>query len=298
MKYAALAILLAVGFQETDPWRILFYTAAKDRKSVERRTARSDGSDLRAAPDEPEPRSELSSDGKTRVFQVFEKTTSQIRVSDSDGQNERNLTDGKHWDAFPQWSPDGKRIVFQSNRSGKRQIWIMDADGRNQTQLTDHSDGAMDPETSPNAELIAYREEHAAREKLPPSTLRTIDFSGRNSKVVLEKTPMLGHAWAPKGDRIAVSLVQELRILEVPSARAVKSFKFGDVHKDLYSHAAHAMKWRPDGQAIACTIEFLGGRTEGAKIFGDEQVFILPIEGKPAVIEAAGHAWPVRWIRG
>ncbi|HKS16231.1 MAG TPA: hypothetical protein VJU16_02910, partial [Planctomycetota bacterium] len=133
--------------------------------------------------------------------------------------------------------------------------------------------------------------------KLPPATLRTMDLAGGDKKVLIEKTQILGHSWSPKGDRLAVSLVQELRILEIPSGKAVRSFKFEEIHKDLYAHAAYGLIWRPDGGAIACTIPFLGGRMEGTEIFGDKQVFILPFEGKPVVIETDGTVGPVRWVR-
>jgi hypothetical protein len=138
---------------------------------------------------------------------------------------------------------------------------------------------------------------HPEHSKLPPSTLRIMDLAGRDSKALIEKTQMLGQAWSPKGDRIACSLVQELRILEVPSGKTVKSFKFQDIHKDLYAHAAYGLLWRPDGGAIACTIQFLGGRMVGAKVYGDDQIFVLPFEGKPAIIEAGGPAGPVRWSK-
>ena len=220
-----------------------------------------------------------------------------LSVSDLDHRNEIQLTDNKAQNIWPSWSSDGKRIVFLSNRTGKFQVWIVDADGKNQTQLTDHPDGVAQPAVSPTSDVIAYREEHAANEKLPPSTLRTVDFSGRNSKVVVEKTQMLGHAWSPKGDQLAVSLVQELRILHMPAASTVKSFTFQDVHKDLYAHAAYGMTWRPDGKAIACTIQFLGGRRGNTEILGDKQIFILPFEGKPVTIETGAPAEPVRWIR-
>lgn len=33
------------------------------------------------------------------------------------------LTDGKHWDDKPRWSPDGKTIYFVSGRSGFFNVW-------------------------------------------------------------------------------------------------------------------------------------------------------------------------------
>ena len=33
------------------------------------------------------------------------------------------ITDGKHWDDKPRWSPDGKTIYFVSGRSGFFNVW-------------------------------------------------------------------------------------------------------------------------------------------------------------------------------
>jgi dipeptidyl aminopeptidase/acylaminoacyl peptidase len=283
LQFATL-VLAAIASQDEKPWRLVF---EQDKKFI---SVREDGSDRR---DEAAP----ASDGRPLLFISTEDGDAEIWVSDPDGKNPRRLTDNKAIDNWPQWTPDGKRIVFASTRTGPWQIWIMDADGGNAIALTSHAQGARDPQVCSTGGCISYLELHPQASKLPPSTLRTIDLSGGESKVLLEKIQILDHAWSAKGDRLAVRLVQELRILEMPSGKAVKSFKFEEIDKRLYAHAAGGMAWRPDGGAIACAITFLGGRKAGTKIFGDDQIFILPMEGKPVVIETGAPASPVRWIR-
>ena len=60
------------------------------------------------------------------------------------GDNQRRLTNNRHYDWDPSWSPDGKRIAFVSERDGNFEIYVMDDDGDNQRNLTNnrHSDVA------------------------------------------------------------------------------------------------------------------------------------------------------------
>jgi hypothetical protein len=281
---AALAV-----FQDPGPWRLVFRHDGTKLHSI-----REDGTDRRAET-QIFHTGVLSPDGTRRVF-TREDGDFEVWVSDADGGKAQKLTDNKAHDSGPDWTPDGRRIVFYSNREGTSQIWIMDAEGGNPKRLTDHETGARNPRVSKTG-VIAYEEIHVpTREKLPPVTLRTLDLAGGDSKVILERVQMLGHSWSDSGDRLAVSLIQELRILD-PAGKTVTSIELAKMNKDLYAHAAFGMVWKPDGKAIACRIVFLGGRTEGASIFGDDQIFILPLEGKPVVIEAGGPASPLRWIR-
>ncbi|MBK9316931.1 MAG: PD40 domain-containing protein [Acidobacteria bacterium] len=49
--------------------------------------------------------------------------TSTIYVVPASGGNWIRITEGKHWDDVPRWSPDGKTIYFVSNRTGFLNVW-------------------------------------------------------------------------------------------------------------------------------------------------------------------------------
>ncbi|HZL73102.1 MAG TPA: hypothetical protein VFC86_11610 [Planctomycetota bacterium] len=287
----ALSMLLG-GLQDEKPWRIVY---EQDKKLG---SMRDDGSDRREEPGTPPGRDVPSPDGKRILYIEDNEKSEQIWVCDADRKNPRKLIDNHEVYGSPGWTHDGRHIVFGSTRDGKCQVWIMESDGANAVRLTDHPEGARAPRPSPKGDLVAYLELLPSREeKLPESTLRTVDFKGGESKVVLEKTQILGYAWSPTGDRLACSLVNELRILEMPSGKALRSFTLSEISKQLHAHAAFGIVWRPDGKAIACTITFLGGRMLGTKVYGDDQMFVLPFEGKPVTLEMKRPAGPLRWTR-
>jgi len=68
-----------------------------------------------------------SSDGRWIIFEAVEDQTmrsvSTIYVLAAAGGPWIRITDGKHWDDKPRWSPDGKVIYFLSERSGFFNVW-------------------------------------------------------------------------------------------------------------------------------------------------------------------------------
>jgi Tol biopolymer transport system component len=67
-----------------------------------------------------------SSDGRWVVFEAYSHTTtfeSTIYVVATDGGPWIRITDGKHWDDKPRWSPDGRVIYFVSQHSGFFNVW-------------------------------------------------------------------------------------------------------------------------------------------------------------------------------
>jgi len=93
----------------------------------------------------------LSPDGKSIVFASFEGPANDIYIMDSDGSNQRNLTNSSYSNEFsPIWSYDGKYIYYGNPSC----ICIMKADGSNQKDLNGYAMWKFEP--SPDGNYIGY----------------------------------------------------------------------------------------------------------------------------------------------
>jgi TolB protein len=73
-----------------------------------------------------------------------------------------NLTEGRHYDLSPTYSPDGRRVAFNSNRLGDQvpQIYVMPAGGGTPDLLSPYNYGEQgyytSPDWSPVGDLVAF----------------------------------------------------------------------------------------------------------------------------------------------
>ncbi len=80
----------------------------------------------------------------------------EVYTMNSDGNNQRNLSNHTGADYGLGWSPDGRYILFYSNREGNEDIWKMDADGKNPVNLTKHPATERAAAWSPNGKEIVF----------------------------------------------------------------------------------------------------------------------------------------------
>ena len=138
----------------------------------------------------------------------------EIYVMNSDGGNQRRLTNNGAKDLNPSWSPNGKRIAFVSDRDGHvhakhgwstYEIYVMDADGSNQQNLTNNPHNDRQPSWSPNGERIVFS---ANRDWGNPQSIDiyVMDTDGGNQQN-LTNNPSEDESpsWSPDGERIVFS---------------------------------------------------------------------------------------------
>lgn len=284
-EIAALTLFaLMFGALSAEEWRL------KVISSDEAETGNVEGS---AAPVFRPADASPSPDG-TRVAYVSNADgDAEIFVARTDGSEQRRLTDNETIDSTPVWTKDGKRIVFASTRSGKWQVYSMDLDGADIKQLTDHKVGAWWPSVGPNGQ-IAFLAKYASRKKYRPVDLCLL--RGEKTEALAKNTFIADYSWSPDGARIAYSSIGKLVFHDLKTAKTTE-VSFSAMDEKLSWHGAHFISWRPDSLAVACRVSFLGGRAQGAEMFGDHEIFIIPVEGKSSWFRPEGPFERVEWVR-
>ncbi len=86
----------------------------------------------------------LSNDGQQIAFvgdtwPITGTETTDIYLTDREGNNILNITEEKGLNFAPVWSPNGDWIAFESNRTGDYEIYVIKPDGKGLMQITNNN---------------------------------------------------------------------------------------------------------------------------------------------------------------
>jgi eukaryotic-like serine/threonine-protein kinase len=243
----------------------------------------------------------FSPDGKI-FFASLMSGNDEIWSINSDGSNQRQLTNDPADDSAPIVSGNSKTIFFASNRTGNAQTWRMDADGSNQIQITDKEPGTP-LFVSPDGEWLYY---HRSLKK----TLWKIPTKGGQEQLVLNR---FAHhfAFSPDGGKVAFLEDRDgdkfIEIVSSVDGQTVKSLKITD-----YKPVINEINWMPDGQEIAYVAagdkqNFVlhrqsidGGASEKIADLGNEQInsFAISPDGKNFAVVKGGWRHDAVLLKG
>jgi serine/threonine protein kinase/Tol biopolymer transport system component len=203
-------------------------------------------------------------DGKI-VYRSRASGNPDIWIMDSDGRNQKQLTDDAYYERSPSVTPDGRYVVFDSLRSGTQQLWRIDIDGSNLKQLTTGI-GAFSPHCSPDGKWVAYN-------SFGSSGFITwkVSIDGGEPVQVINKSAQLP-AVSPDGKLIACYFldqqtgVTKIALLPVEGGDPVKLFDLPQT-----ANRGEAIRWTPDGRALTYI------NTRGIV----SNIWLQPIDGSP-----------------
>lgn len=224
-----------------------------------------------------------------------------------DGEGERAVTDGAHYDVMPAWSPDG-RIAFVSDRSHALELWTVNADGSDLALLTNDREGDLDPAWSPDGTKLAFA--GGPIRGNPEIWAMNRDGTGRQRLTTDAGKPALdfGPAWSPDGRRIAW-LSERTGAWEIWRMNADGTDQAQLTRDGPASGCAvgrcmlppYNPAWSPDGKRIAFVREVDGvprifvmnGDGSGARAVTEEEA--MNLDWQPAVdLAVALRARPAR----
>ncbi len=203
----------------------------------------------------------------------------EIYVMDTDGGNQRRLTNNRHNDGSPSWSPDGERIVFVSHRDGNPEIYVMDADGGNQQNLSNNLSDDSSPSWSPDGNRIAFDSNREGRFNWE---IYVIDTDGRNLQRLTNNPDPNGHpddrfpSWSPDGAHIVFSARREEHV-ENKFAVTYEIYVMdvgGGNQQRLTNNRNNewAPVWSPDGKRIAFVADRKGN-------FENFDIYVMEADG-------------------
>lgn len=140
---------------------------------------------------------DVGPDGRI-AYQGYADGRFHIWITEPDGSDPTQLTDGGFDDREPRWSPDGSTIAFSSDRGGSYDIWTVDVATGDLTRRTDAPGQEHTPAWHPDGRTLAYVADAGIEAVAADGSTRTLAPAPRD-----EQTSLHAPSWSPDGEHLA-----------------------------------------------------------------------------------------------
>lgn len=222
-----------------------------------------------------------SPDGKTLVYQSYEKDTPGLWLISKDGGEKHQIHVPTQLNASPAFSPDGRTVAFCGSVKGNTEIYTVQLDGSGLKRLTENPAIDSTPRWSPNGRELAFT---SNRQGSPQIFM--MDLEGAN----VRRVSLAGNwndeaAFSPDGGRMAFACRNEgdfqICVMDLASGRTVQISSGPGAHE--------GPTWSPDGSKIAWEIQ-RGNSTQIAVGNADGS-------GSPRMVTSSGNNFSPSWIK-
>lgn len=215
------------------------------------------------------------------VFQSNRDGDYEIFIMNSDGSEQRQLTNNSADDNYPVVSLDGTQVLFESIRDGNWEVYMMNIDGSQQRRLTDAA-GSKDrlPTWSPDGQKIAFISDRDGDYEI-----FTMNADGSDVRQVTFNTLREGHISWSVDNRLMYNAGSE-------DSRSWEIFTIdpeGNNQQQLTDNTISdwAPEWSPDGRFILYL----------SLVNSDPAIFIMNADGSNShlLYNSAYYDWGADW---
>ena len=231
----------------------------------------------------------LSPDGARIAFQVRrydlpgDTSWSEIWLVDADGANARQMTQGKHLDTAPQFTPDGNAILFSSNRAGANQLYVMPIDGGEPRQLTSFPTGVADPVYTSDGKFLAVSADVYPEAGIDAA--KNVEPEGKLSVHVADE--LLYRHWTSWRD----GRVTHVLLVDAASGDVLKDLTPGPFDAPTFSLGGErGYAFSPDGKELCFVSNHDAKQAEST----NADLWVVPLDGdvtNPRNLTDANDGW-------
>jgi Tol biopolymer transport system component/DNA-binding winged helix-turn-helix (wHTH) protein len=174
-----------------------------------------------------------------------------IWLMNTDGTNQRQLTNNQALDTDPLVAPDNRYIFFTSNRTGESHVWRMNIDGSNQIQIT-QKDGGYPRFVTPDGKFLYYQ-------SAMTNNLARVPTSGGDEVPFSEKIGDLP-AFSTDGNRLAFldrdksTGKIDLKVISLATREILKTFPVPEAKGFI-----HYLRWKT-GDTLAYSLDAVNAK--------------------------------------